>query len=271
MKKCRNCGGENSNSEIYCDWCGEYLPNVEKATIFSFISYFFHSFALLGILGAIIFYIANVLNDPKNLEFLNQTLVGFSFINVLQAGLFIGLLFFLVLLGLLILELIKVAKHGITIKILLFLLIYFWIFTFLMFVFIGKNWINFISLVIVGNFVFILYLEIYYYFLKDIDDQKRKASRMATLTFISFIILFLFVFSISFIQNFIAYVSSIPLPYESKPELLSLIFNGAAVGVFVGLLIGAFFSVAINYVDMVWDVKRKTEDLYLKIRGKIKN
>lgn len=270
MKKCRNCGGENSNSEIYCDWCGEYLPSVEKATIFSFIRYYFHSFALLGILGAIIFYIANMINEPKNIEFLNQSLIGYSFINVLQAGLFIGLLFFVVLLGLLIIELIKVAKHGITIKILLFLLLYFWIFTLLIFAFIGKNWINIISFVIVGNFIFILYLEIYYYFLKDIDDSKSKNRRSAILMVVSFIILFLFVFSTPIIQNFITYMASVSLPFESKPEFLSLILNGAVVGVFVGLLIGAFFSVAISYVEMVWDVKKKTEDLYLNLRNKIK-
>lgn len=270
MKKCRNCGGENSNSEIYCDWCGEYLPSVEQPTIFSFIRYFFHSFALLGILGAIIFYIANVINEPKNFDFLNQTLVGFSFKNVLQVGLFIGLLFFIVLLGLLIFELIKVAKHGITIKILLFLLLYFWIFTILILVFLGKDWVNLISLVIAGNFTFILYLEIYYYFLKDIDDLKTKGRRMATMGVISFLILFLFVFLIPIIQNFITYVSNIPLPYESKPEILALIVNGAAVGVFIGLLIGTFFGVAINYVEMAWDVKIKTEDLCLKIRDKIK-
>jgi hypothetical protein len=268
MKKCRNCGGENSNSEIYCDWCGEYLPNVEKPTIFSFIRYFFHSFALLGILGAIIFYIANIVNEPRNLEFLNQTLIGISFKNVLQVGLFIGLVFFIILLGLLIFELLKVVKHGFSIKILLFLLLYFWIFAILIFAFIGKDWVNLISLVIAANFTFIIYLEIFYHFLEDIDGRKKR-QRMGTMSFLSFVLLIIFVIFSPIIQNFISIGARIALPFESEPQVLGLLLNGAAVGILLGLLVAFFFSGVMIYGEMIRDIKKKTEDFYQKIHLKI--
>lgn len=39
MKKCSNCGGPNSNNEIYCDYCGELLPDKKV----NFISQLFHA------------------------------------------------------------------------------------------------------------------------------------------------------------------------------------------------------------------------------------
>jgi hypothetical protein len=270
MKKCRACGGENSNSEIYCDWCGEYLPNVEKATIFSFIRYFFHSFALLGILGAIIFYIANIINDSENLELLNQTIIGFSFKNVIQVGLFIGLLFFIILLGLLIVELFKIAKQGIAIKILLFLLLYFWIFSILILIFICKESIDLISLAIVANLVFIIYVEIYYYFLKNVNNFDKKKVRVGALTFISLLLFFLFLFLIPLIQNLINLGASIALPFESKPVLLGQFLNGAAIGFFIGLLAGILFITTVNYINMAKDIKKKCERHYHTVLAKIK-
>lgn len=270
MKKCRNCGGENSNSEIYCDWCGEYLPNVEKATIFSFIRYFFHSFALLGILGAIIFYIANIMNGPRDPDVLTQTFMGISFNNVLQVGLFVGLLFFIVLLGLLIFELAKVAKHGFSVKILLFLLLYFWIFAILIFMFIAKDWLNLVSLVIVAHFIFIVYLEIFYHFLQDIDDPRKKRQRIGTMGIILIVLFFLFLFCIPIIQNFITMCATIPLPAESEPKALGLILNGAAVGVLLSLVVALFFSMIMGYIELAFDAKRKMEKLYHQIRARIK-
>ncbi|MDD5142008.1 hypothetical protein [Methanoregula sp.] len=269
MKKCRNCGGEKSNSETYCDWCGEYLPNIEKATIFSFIRYFFHSFALLGILGAIIFYIVNIINEPSNKDFLTQTFIGISFTTVLQIGLFIGLLFFIVLLGMLIFELVKVAKHGFSIKILLFLLLYFWVFAILIFVFIAKEWINLISLIVAAHLVFIIYLEIFYYFLRDIDSTRERRHRIGTLAIILFITIFVLVVFIPIIQDFINSCATIPLPYESEPHALGLILNGAATGFLLGLLVAIIFSILMGYIEMALDARKKMGILYHQMRAKI--
>jgi hypothetical protein len=266
MKKCRNCGGENTSSEVYCDWCGEFLPTVEKVTIFSFIRNYFHSFAVLGIFGAIIFYIANLLNNSANSDNLNSDLFGITLKIVLQVGLFICFIFFILLLGLLIVELLKISKKEITNKILLFLLIYFWIFSILLFLIIGKMWLNLIILAIVANIVFILYMSTYDNVLRKFTEPKKTNKLDVIFGAGTLILTVILLYFSSTISQFINISKTISLPFETKPILLWSILDGGFSGILIGLFVGLIYWTVSDYFAFGLMIKEKIEKIVL--RGK---
>jgi hypothetical protein len=65
MKKCKNCGGLNSNSEYFCDYCSAELPRDKIFTIKEFLDENYHLFTILGIFGGLSFYLTNLALTSK--------------------------------------------------------------------------------------------------------------------------------------------------------------------------------------------------------------
>ena len=133
MKYCIKCRGKNSEEEIYCDWCGALLPPEKQVNLFSFLKNRFHIFTIIGIFGAVLFYIANFLiNNPDNPLF-NIPLVGLSLKLILQIGLLIGFFIIFLLLAMLLFELGKIKRKVWPLKFLMVLIFYFLLFAVFLF------------------------------------------------------------------------------------------------------------------------------------------
>jgi hypothetical protein len=65
MVICPNCGGENSELEKYCDWCGNQMPEETKFELLGFIHDHFQSFAILGVFGALAFYLTSLISKTS--------------------------------------------------------------------------------------------------------------------------------------------------------------------------------------------------------------
>ncbi|MEN6442405.1 MAG: hypothetical protein ABFC71_01455 [Methanoregula sp.] len=242
MKKCTYCGGNNSEMEVYCDWCGEILLPEKKMTLLLFLKYYFHSFALLGIIGAIIFYISNFLINPNNSVTLNQEFLGISLTNTLQFGLFICFCFFILLLVLLEIELGSIKKRDFSIKFLMLLLVALLIFVCFLFILVGLSWLQLIITVILTFFIFIIYVHILDIFVMSEGRETTKTRNLLIIIGISLCLFVLFMIFSHSIINFVNDISQYPLPYEKKPILLSQMSNGFFVGILFGLIIGMFIS-----------------------------
>jgi len=239
MKKCVYCGGNNSEMEIYCDWCGEKLLPEKKMTLLLFLKYYFHSFAILGIIGAIIFYISTFLINPDNTDFLTINTIGLSLKSILQFGLFICFCFFILLLILLEIELIHVKKRDFSLKFLMLILVALLVFTLFLFILIGLNWLAFITSSVITVFIYIIYIHILDVFVFNQRNESIKTRNLLVITLLSFLIFIIFMLSRELIINFVNYISLFSLPNEEKPVLLNHISNGFFVGLLFGIILGS--------------------------------
>jgi hypothetical protein len=239
MKKCSYCGGSNSETEIFCDWCGEKLLPEKRMTLLLFLKYYFQSFAILGIVGAIIFYISSFLINKDNAVFLSQDMIGISLKSILQFGLFICFCFFILLLILLEFELIQVKKQDFSLKFLMLIIIFLLLFVIFLFVLIGLNWLGFIVLSVVALFISIIYIHILDIFVFSIEEETIKTRNLLIITLVSIIVFGLFMLSGGMIISFVESISKIPLPNEQQPKILSQVFNGLSVGFLIGIIVGS--------------------------------
>lgn len=238
MKKCVNCGGNNSETEIYCDWCGEKLLPERKMTLLLALKYYFHSFAILGIIVAIIFYISSFLSNPQNLDILNRTLLGISLELILQFGLFVCFCFFILLLILLAIEISSIKKRDFSLKFLMLILIGLLVFASSLFILVGQNWISIIILSITAIFIYLVYIHILDIFVINEIHESIKSRNLLVITSLSVVIFILFVTLSSWLTFIVNYISQVPLPNEEKPLLLNQIFNGFFVGILFGIILG---------------------------------
>jgi hypothetical protein len=58
MKKCNECGGLNSNSEFFCDYCSNPLPKDKIFTLKEFLQENSQLFTILGVFGALSYYLS---------------------------------------------------------------------------------------------------------------------------------------------------------------------------------------------------------------------
>ncbi|HNX16836.1 MAG TPA: zinc ribbon domain-containing protein [Methanoregula sp.] len=74
MKKCQKCGGSNSDSEVYCDYCGALLIPNEKNTFFDFLNETQYVFAIWGVFGAFSLYLLDLMGkfSDNNIELLKS-------------------------------------------------------------------------------------------------------------------------------------------------------------------------------------------------------
>lgn len=60
MKECPNCGAPNSNTEFYCDYCSHELPKLKEFSIKEFLEDNYRLFTILGVFGALSYYLTNL-------------------------------------------------------------------------------------------------------------------------------------------------------------------------------------------------------------------
>jgi len=251
MKICNKCGGNNSDNEVYCDWCGDLLPNKDKLDFISFLDKYFHIFVIIGVFGAICYYIASFLDNPNNVLFLAESVFGVSLGFMLQIGLFISFAFIILLLTMLIFKIITLEKSLYSLKLLTILLIAFLTFTIFSFLIISINWLAIVVLVIVAFLIFAIYIHVYENFIQEGSDDREKRNRISILTGISFLILFCFAFFRGDITHTISIFQTISLPYEQSPIILGKISDGLFTGLVIGIFFGSVLYVAYSMAGFI--------------------
>jgi hypothetical protein len=129
MKKCPNCGGLNSNSEFYCDYCSHELPKIKEFSIKEFLEDNHRLFTILGIFCALSYYLTNLasktnaieknsiinqsqtLNIPIPTEIPQSTLLGISSDFFLQFGILLSYIIFAGIFAILLIEIFKHDKN----------------------------------------------------------------------------------------------------------------------------------------------------------------
>jgi hypothetical protein len=265
MRKCVNCGGNNSDTEIYCDWCGEKLLPERRITLFSFLKYYLHIFAILGIIGAIIYYIASFLVDPNNDELLNKEFLGILLKNILEFGIFLCFCFFILLLTLLIMEIMKVKKQDLSLKFLQLILLFLLVFVLFLFITIGSNLLDFVVCLITITVIYVIYAHILDILFFWETDNRKKSRNLLIITLISIVIFVMIVVFVHQITDLVNYLSQFSLPSEDKPELLKKISNGFFVGGLIGVMIGSVQCGALmivkGLIEATVEVKETISDM----------
>lgn len=127
MKKCSNCGGLNSNTETYCDYCSYELPKISEFAIKDFFEDNHRLFTILGIFAALSYYLISLvpkssgyetrsllnttynLTTTANTEILSNEILGLPSVIFLEFGI---LLSYLVFVGISILILLETLKYN---------------------------------------------------------------------------------------------------------------------------------------------------------------
>jgi|GEM_PF-4216487 hypothetical protein len=237
-----NCGGNNSDSEIYCDWCGEKLLPERRMTVLLFLKYYLYIFAILGVIGAITYYIATFLVNPNNVDLLNTQFLGITVRYILDFGIFLCFCLFIGLLILLLFEITHIEKRDLSLKVLEILLLLLLVFVVFLFITIGSIWMGFIACLITIIFYYVLYsngLDRFYFW----ESNVEKKSRNLLLIMVFLLVLFgcLMIMS-QHITDLINSISKYPLPYENSPVFLYQVSNGFFVGFLLGDMICLFQS-----------------------------
>lgn len=266
MRKCVNCGGNNFDTEIYCDWCGEKILPEKKMTLLLFLKYYFNSFAILGVMGAIIFYITTFLNNYENEESLKKEFLGFSLRNVFQFGLLVCFCFFILLLFLLIIEITRIKKTDFSLKFLVLFLFFFLIFVVFLFLIIGLNWLDWIVVLVTTIIIFAVYYHLIDIFFLNETEKRKKSQNLLIICLSSIVLFFIILISSLLVVNLVNYIGQVSIPFEEKPAILKSISNGLYIGILFGTIVGTIFSGAFLMSDAIKGIMEIIREMVKKIK-----
>jgi hypothetical protein len=202
---------------------------------------------ILGIIGAIIYYISTFLINPAPEVagiLTNISFIGLPLKLVLQIGLGICFLFFLLLLLLLVIELINVRNGDLFSKFLVFILAFLFLFALLLFIEIANTWRE----AIVAFTTLILIMAIYIHLIeifvinKIAEIKSRNLLKLTPVSMIIFLILAIFGNSIT------------SLLLGLGPTFVGF-YSGSLIGTFIGMFFCALCLILNSLEIMVSGLK----------------